>query len=1069
MALLALGPGCTWDWDRLQPRALVIDAGDAPDGALDATIDGGEGCACGPAQLCCGGRCLDPGSDPDNCGRCDNRCPNTTCQGGSCTNTCRLGYENCNGNAADGCEVNVLTSDSNCGRCNNGCTSGRACVNGACTCQGTTADCDGNMANGCETDTNVDAAHCGMCGNRCPMGQSCAAGQCVCPGGFADCDGMAANGCEVDPRASSAHCGGCNRACGDRGACAMGACQCSPGWQRCPAGAQCNTALLDPMNCGMCGRVCEAPTALCAAGGCVAACPEGTTACGMVCADLTQDGRNCGTCGRACGAHQRCAGAAGCACEEGWADCDMDPANGCEVELRASAAHCGRCGVACGAGQSCRGGTCGCAGGFRDCGGRCAQCCADTDCDDMVACTADRCVMGACTFTMCARCCPGLTGAMACRDCCADADCTGNRACGMDGRCGACRPGFGDCDMNPANGCETTTNTSANCGACGTRCAFDNATAACRDGRCALVACTPGFADCDMNPANGCEVSLRTSAAHCGACGNACTFAGGSGTCVLGVCSRTVCDMGRGDCDGNMANGCEVDLATDPRNCRLCGNACAVPNATPGCVMGACTVGMCDPGRADCDRSVTNGCEVNTNTDVMNCSGCGVACAFTNGNATCTAGACALGSCRAGFGNCDAMASNGCETALGSNLEHCGACGRACAARPHAVARCDTGACRSDCEPGFADCNGNPADGCETDVRTSLTDCGGCGNTCAPLNGTGQCVLGVCSVRSCFGGFEDCDRSVTNGCEAGISSDTANCGACGRTCALPGVETQRCSGGTCVVDVGACRVGTGDCDGAAANGCEANLLSASGACGRCGVTCATGRSCSGAFCTRGTFRGYTITTPTATELPWVDACALPGSRSFLSGQDDGRVFFTTAPPPPRVEGLLPFPVELFGGLTTAMAISSNGHLLLGDFVFNATVVHTGASYGVLPSTGEPSAAVFIFGRDLVLRSRGTCIGTTGAAPNRRFVVEYYDAGLFAFGTPMLSLTFEAIFNETSQVIEFLYDTPFSGTFNGGSPRDVDGVTVGLQSFGATQGVMHSGRVGAGSRVRFSPM
>jgi hypothetical protein len=227
--------------------------------------------------------------------------------------------------------------------------------------------------------------------------------------------------------------------------------------------------------------------------------------------------------------------------------------------------------------------------------------------------------------------------------------------------------------------------------------------------------------------------------------------------------------------------------------------------------------------------------------------------------------------------------------------------------------------------------------------------------------------------------------------------------------------------------------------------------------------------CSGAFCARSTFRGYTVSTPTATELPWVDACALPGFRRFLSNQDDSRVFFTTAPPPPRVEALLPFPVELFGGSTSALTVSTNGHLLLGDFVFNPTVVHTGASYGVLPSTGEPSAAAYVFGRDLILRTGGVCIATTGTAPNRRFIVEYFDAGLYASGFPMLSLTFEAIFNETSQVIEFLYDMPFSGTFNAGSPRDMDGVTVGLQSFGATQGVMHTGRVGAGSRVRFSPM
>ncbi len=35
-----------------------------------------------------------------------------------------------------------------------------------------------------------------------------------------------------------------------------------------------------------------------------------------------------------------------------------------------------------------------------------------------------------------------------------------------------------------------------------------------------------------------------------------------------------------------------------------------------------------------------------------------------------------------------------------------------------------------DCEPGWADCNGDPSDGCETDLSTSNANCGACGATC---------------------------------------------------------------------------------------------------------------------------------------------------------------------------------------------------------------------------------------------------------------------------------------------------------------------------------------------------
>ncbi|MDB4927985.1 MAG: Tryptophan synthase alpha chain, partial [Myxococcaceae bacterium] len=53
----------------------------------------------------------------------------------------------------------------------------------------------------------------------------------------------------------------------------------------------------------------------------------------------------------------------------------------------------------------------------------------------------------------------------------------------------------------------------------------------CAAGACG-VACGAGFADCDANPANGCEASTQTSALHCGACGAACA----SGVCGGGRC-----------------------------------------------------------------------------------------------------------------------------------------------------------------------------------------------------------------------------------------------------------------------------------------------------------------------------------------------------------------------------------------------------------------------------------------------------------------------------------------------------------------------------------------------------
>ena len=99
----------------------------------------------------------------------------------------------------------------------------------ALTCPMGFADCDGMAANGCETDTRTDFNHCGGCGMRCLIAgdgtPTCTLGSCgvACGVGQGNCDGMFANGCEtrID---TSAHCGSCSTNCGVR-SCVMGSCR----------------------------------------------------------------------------------------------------------------------------------------------------------------------------------------------------------------------------------------------------------------------------------------------------------------------------------------------------------------------------------------------------------------------------------------------------------------------------------------------------------------------------------------------------------------------------------------------------------------------------------------------------------------------------------------------------------------------------------------------------------------------------------------------------------------------------------------------------------------------------
>lgn len=148
-----------------------------------------------------------------------------------------------------------------------------------------------------------------------------------------------------------------------------------------------------------------------------------------------------------------------------------------------------------------------------------------------------------------------------------------------------------------------------------------------------------------------------------------------------------------------------------------------------------------DRARASTRRTIRAGC---TSTTASNC--CGVACpAVANGAPACAGGAC-VASCTAGFANCDGDTANGCEC-------HPAHATGACMARSCAVAAC---------EAGYGDCDGNPANGCEVDLRASSDHCGACRAPCAAGR---ACMAGACDAcdadhdgflaRACGG--MDCD------------------------------------------------------------------------------------------------------------------------------------------------------------------------------------------------------------------------------------------------------------------------------------------------------------------------
>lgn len=147
--------------------------------------------------------------------------------------------------------------------------------------------------------------------------------------------------------------------------------------------------------------------------------------------------------------------------------------------------------------------------------------------------------------------------------------------------------------------------------------------------------------------------------------------------------------------------------------------------------------------------------------------------------------------CFAGFADCDGDASNTCEAPLATDARNCGACGTVCAAAPHAAPACASGRCAITCEADFADCDGNPANGCEASLA-GLLNCGRCGNFCPATLRDSTCEV-VRGAATCV-----CPSALTQ-CSSGCvdtRGDSTNCGRCGNRCTG---SAARCVRGVCVV------------------------------------------------------------------------------------------------------------------------------------------------------------------------------------------------------------------------------------------------------------------------------
>jgi hypothetical protein len=203
-------------------------------------------------------------------------------------------------------------------------------------------------------------------------------------------------------------------------------------------------------------------------------------------------------------------------------------------------------------------------------------------------------------------------------------------------------------------------------------CPVARGTGECSDGRCRVATCATGFADCDLAIENGCETSLG-AASSCGACGRRCE--GATAVCApsaSGAACAATCPAG----SATLCGGACVDTATDLLHCGACDRPCARDHAATRCIAGACMLGACDPGWGDCDGDPATGCETSLAT-TSDCGSCDRACTAPTGcssGASCVEGECAYGPataatvCRAAVDVCDAVETCGGALSCGADV-----------------------------------------------------------------------------------------------------------------------------------------------------------------------------------------------------------------------------------------------------------------------------------------------------------------------------------------------------------------------------------------------------------------
>ncbi len=221
--------------------------------------------------------------------------------------------------------------------------------------------------------------------------------------------------------------------------------------------------------------------------------------------------------------------------------------------------------------------------------------------------------------------------------------------------------------------------------------------------------------------------------------------------------------------------------------------------ASLACAGGVCT-STCNAGYSNCSKPTAptpdDGCETHSDADTNNCGGCGRVCSGTQVAAKACAGGLCTSTCNVGYANCTQPGfptpDDGCETHIAIDPANCGGCGNNCSANgwSNVATYACNGTCQiGTCAAGFGDCDGQKLNGCEANLASNTTCGGSCTDCTAQLNN--QVCIGATKC-GCTNANTDCDVMaavpLTSACTGSqcVCGNTGGACAAGQECCNPG-------------------------------------------------------------------------------------------------------------------------------------------------------------------------------------------------------------------------------------------------------------------------------------------